>query len=657
MELAGMDEIADSYITALARFDAELARAAEKNYSRMPSANQQARRQKSRRGSRRRGDDESESTHSEEDDARRRVSAKERSKSLPLVSIPPKRHDDWAAGRGGAADPLPTDNSERFGPPTAARDWREQKKEEDDYELDLPDATIQTASRPLKEKKSTEANDPVQGPMRWLPEQSDDEANDSEGSETFQSRQMRLSTAKQSSVIPQHENRVKDSLASTMPVISRREVRSVVVGSQSMQSLPSASKEVESPTENTPSVSPKLEPEPLAKTQPEAQPQITRDVPMVKSQTVRQSLQSVVSAMSVDSLTPTVSNTQPKPLSVPTASLVKPSLTISIAPPASRTAQEPVQQSVDSSLVAEELGTSWYPSSPPGRQKSVLESAEDDPFDSPVRQPRTPIHSNAIDTSHSVIVDYSEGPPSIPPSLQNEKAIFSPSARQATTIRFEDTQSDESNSPAFIKGRGLSGQRGRGGEDDMVLLGTAQLGSTAMTFTTTTTQSSVLDRDSLASSQSYSASGPRKSTDEEEKRFFGSSMGGISGGTINSDAEKLSIADNPVDDFAHPSASGANDSRIDESFSAVLSTLSWTEGRAPIDLLELASALEVNIGAISLTKSKLPSQVQDVHVTVEFLDTRSHPSRSIHLDAPDAIYSLSFTTCKLHFAPAVLLDY
>eukprot|EP01039_Chlorochromonas_danica_P004627 gene4627-5069_t len=498
-ELVAMDEIADSYLTALARFDVELAQAAEKSYLRSGTKQQQTRRdshsRSHHRGQRRRrrhGDGESES-HSEEEEEEPRSSrgggggGKRSSKGLPLVSIPPKPRDDWVRAtereRRGSGPTTTATTSEIFKSQGVARDWRDQHKKkkeevEEEEEVDLPDAS---SLLPLNEKRndydsdSDSDSDAVRGPTRYLSEHSGDD-------------------------------KLK---AMTMPVavLARRE------------------------------------------------------------------------------------------------------------------------KSVDSSLIAEELGSSWYPYSPQQRRQKEQEQEEEeeeDPFDSPVRQPRaTLMHSNAIDTSHSVIVDYSEGPASA-------------SLRQAA-IRFEDTlQSDgSSNSPAFIKGRGLGGQRGRGGggggEDDMVLMGTAQL------TTTTQSSSSALDRDSLANDEE---------DDDEEKRFFGGSTGLISagsggggggggGGTINSDnTGKLSIADYPAN----------NDSRMDESFSAVLSTLSWTEGRAPVDLLELASALEVNIGAISLTRSKLPPQVQDVHVTVEFLDTRSHPSRSIHLDAPDAIYSLSFTT-------------
>eukprot|EP00981_Chlorochromonas_danica_P013901 scaffold7068_cov179-Ochromonas_danica.AAC.1 len=691
-ELVAMDEIADSYLTALARFDVELAQAAEKSYLRSGTKQQQTRRdshsRSHHRGQRRRrrhGDGESES-HSEEEEEEPRSSrgggggGKRSSKGLPLVSIPPKPRDDWVRAtereRRGSGPTTTATTSEIFKSQGVARDWRDQHKKkkeevEEEEEVDLPDAS---SLLPLNEKRndydsdSDSDSDAVRGPTRYLSEHSGDD-------------------------------KLK---AMTMPVavLARREVRSVVVGSQSMQSLlPSSTassyvakkeeqqeeEEVESPTDNSRSLAKTQQTE--RETSQQQQQQIAhREVSTTttratnsgisgsgttsvgnsgnsgtgsgsvavvgKSQTVRQSLQSVASAMSADSLTLTTNtnntntnntntsnsssngNTQAKAGSAS-------SLTISTAPPPPATTttsttttttgstalQRGEQKSVDSSLIAEELGSSWYPYSPQQRRQKEQEQEEEeeeDPFDSPVRQPRaTLMHSNAIDTSHSVIVDYSEGPASA-------------SLRQAA-IRFEDTlQSDgSSNSPAFIKGRGLGGQRGRGGggggEDDMVLMGTAQL------TTTTQSSSSALDRDSLANDEE---------DDDEEKRFFGGSTGLISagsggggggggGGTINSDnTGKLSIADYPAN----------NDSRMDESFSAVLSTLSWTEGRAPVDLLELASALEVNIGAISLTRSKLPPQVQDVHVTVEFLDTRSHPSRSIHLDAPDAIYSLSFTT-------------
>lgn len=63
-------------------------------------------------------------------------------------------------------------------------------------------------------------------------------------------------------------------------------------------------------------------------------------------------------------------------------------------------------------------------------------------------------------------------------------------------------------------------------------------------------------------------------------------------------------------------------------------------------MLELAAALEVNVGAVGMQRKKLPGHVQEVHVVIEFLDTKSVPSRSIKVDPSDSITSLSFASRK-----------
>lgn len=263
--------------------------------------------------------------------------------------------------------------------------------------------------------------------------------------------------------------------------------------------------------------------------------------------------------------------------------------------------EEELMQDVESSLLEEELGESirQVPSAADYEQE-VHESDESsmDPMSglpkhhvSPMKRPVLR-HEMSVDASQSVVLDYSD-------------TMTSDQQPRRPAIRFDDSVRDDSG-PLSRNNRSdtsspLVGRRD--GEDDMVLMGTMQL--TAGTGTMS------MERDSLGGTgRSMPSEGssvmdmhvsPDESAEaeEEEEDSYGTN-------TFEEPSE-MAAAPEEIDDVPLVATQ-----RTDESFDQVLSSLSWSEGRAPVELLELSSALEINVGAIGLNRKKLPAGVNEV---------------------------------------------
>jgi hypothetical protein len=78
------------------------------------------------------------------------------------------------------------------------------------------------------------------------------------------------------------------------------------------------------------------------------------------------------------------------------------------------------------------------------------------------------------------------------------------------------------------------------------------------------------------------------------------------------------------------------------------SALKWEIGRAPIDLLELAIAFEVDISAVRLN-SNVSRIVKEFYVKVEFLDVESPMSHTVVIRSDSIVQPLSFYACKYLF--------
>jgi hypothetical protein len=399
----------------------------------------------------------------------------------------------------------------------------------------------------------------------------------------------------------------------------------------------------------------------------------------------------------------------------------------------------------DSSLIAEELGESfrfpvkaedsdahvlletkkiapkddWRSPARPTRGEAVGKMArdmrsistdmadEDDPFAPSFSSPVARVMNDDVDVSCSVIVDF-------------DRPIQAPggSAKKGMTIRFDDTVRTESepsgratnrsdtSSPALVNFGSMNSMKRRsGGYDDMVLMSTSPFTMTRTSDSTNTNTNSnratpllsdtalsntnQFEKDSLGNTamsgapsvselgdQIYPLNEEDDAEDGSADLYANATFEDTSSSAANSPVKAVTMGDNDTREVRTQEEADQlvlqGTRRTDESFDQVLENLTWSDGKAPIELLELAYALEVNIGAIGLNKTKIPSSVHEViipspfqplarseptacggcdqvYVTLEFLDAKSATSRSVHLELQDSIYPLSFTS-REHFS-------
>ncbi len=266
------------------------------------------------------------------------------------------------------------------------------------------------------------------------------------------------------------------------------------------------------------------------------------------------------------------------------------------------------------------------------------------------------------------------GPPKSPYSRVNYNSMnddigaFGESSTYSSTQEgYNSSLTQKSSSPSsnIFNQTAYGGNRTRsdsGENDDMVLLGTGKypsgkVGNFTLSDSSRSKYSSeTFDKDSLVGSGTGGSGGsgsgggglntPLKIQSSEGNMSFSNNSGGYNQSTELSPVfEGLKDSISQLGELSysslHPPGQREGDSHIYQQKQQEQNEVVWEVGRAPLDLIELADAIEFHISAVRFN-SNVSRFVKEFYVVVEFLDVMSGPSPTVVIRSDSIAQPLSY---------------